>query len=195
MEPTTTNSLAIGETPTKRVRHELKPDSQGFDEVRITTVPRFKSSYLSGGQWRISGKVELMRKGRVVHEEYMGNVENCVKALSWFWMRAGDEGKAFYGGGENGTCDQEGCAEQATVFYRVKTKYCRTDPHNHPKKELDDELNIRQFCERHSKRGDSDFDDMDENYELIDGTIVKPREEDIKKSVLGGVVSLDSDSL
>jgi len=58
-------------------RRALRPDAQAFDEVRITTVPRYKMSGLSGDEWRISGKIQLLRKGRVVAEkrdERCGNV-------------------------------------------------------------------------------------------------------------------------
>ena len=52
-----------------QIRRALKPDAQAFDEVRITTVPRYKMSGLSGDEWRISGKIQLLRKGKVVAEK------------------------------------------------------------------------------------------------------------------------------
>ena len=167
-------------------RHAQKPDAQAFDEIRITTVPRYKTSGLSGDEWRISGKIQLMRKGKVVHEDGMRDVENCAYALGLVLMRAKDEGKAYYGGGENGTCDQEGCPDSATVFYRMKRKYC--NEYGHEPKVLNDEVVVRQFCERHSKRGDCGMEDSDANYELMDGKISEPKPEDVKESIFGGVI-------
>ena len=174
----------------KKTRHAKKPDSQPFDEVRITTVPRYKTSDLSGDEWRISSKIELMRKGKVVHEQSMGRMESAVNSLGYIWGQAMDEMKGYYNGGEDGKCDQEGCSEIATVFYRVKKEFCRDNPYKHPAEELNDVIVIRQFCKRHSTRGDCAFDDADNNYELIDGSIVKPRDEDNSPSVFGGVVKL-----
>ena len=171
---------------TQRERNTQKPDAQAFDEIRITTVPRYKTSGLSGDEWRISGKIQLMRKGKVVHEDRMANVENCAYALGLVLMRAKDEGKAFFGGGENGTCDQEGCSEQASVFYRMKKKYC--NGFGHEPIELNDEVVVRQFCERHSKRGDCGLEDADQNYELLEGKVAEPKQEDIKESAFGGII-------
>lgn len=173
----------------KRVRHALKPDAQGFDEVRLITRPRYKSSGLSGSEWRISVHAEFYRKGKLIHEEFCGhNMEGAVHAVGWKYGVAGDEGKMFFGGGEGGKCDQEGCAEGATVFYRMKSEKC--NHYSHEKILLDKEFVIRQFCERHSVRGDCGFEDADDNYELIDGSIVKPRAEDVKESLFGGIVTL-----
>lgn len=191
MEPTTTNSLEpiAQRVETKRVRYARKPDAQGFDEIRLVTVPRFKSSYLSGDEWRIHVSLQFCRKGRIVHEEFGGHkMDTAVQMLGQKYLRAGDDGKMFFGGGENGTCDQEGCAEQAKVFYRKKLEYCN-EPYKHEPIPLDEETVIRGFCERHSKRGDSSFDDMDSNYELVDGSVVPPRKEDVSESILGGVIN------
>lgn len=169
-----------------KTQHALKPDAQGFDEIRILTVPRYKTSGLSGDEWRISGKIQLMRKGKVVHEEGMANVENCAYALGLVLMRAKDDGKAFYGGGEDGTCDQEGCAEPATVFLRMKKNYCN-EAWTHEPIELTDTV-IRQFCMRHSKRGDCGMEDSDGNYEVLEGFPTETREEDKSPSAFGGII-------
>lgn len=152
----------------KNYQNALKPDAQGFDEVRIITVPRYKNSGLSGSEWRISAKIQLVRKGKVIKEISMGNVEHAVNGLGFILMQANDEGLAYFGGGEDGKCDQEGCSSKATIFYRVKKEYCKDHPHDHPAKALKDEIRIRQFCEEHKTRGDCAFDDADANYEFID---------------------------
>lgn len=103
---------------------DLRPDAQAFDEVRITTVPRYKTSGLSGNEWRISAKVELMRNGRVIVEEGCRDVETACKLLAWYHANAHDDGKGYFAG-EGDFCDQEGCAEIATVTLRKKQDYCR----------------------------------------------------------------------
>lgn len=163
----------------------LRPDAQAFDEVRIVTVPRYKTSGLSGDEWRISAKIMLMRKGQVVHESSVRNAETAVMLLGAAWLSAIDDGKAFFAG-IGDFCDQEGCAEKATVTYRVKKEFSSDYPHefSRPVSGV-----YRRFCARHAKRGNCGFDDTDSNYELIEGE-PKPMAEDESPAGFGGVVDL-----
>lgn len=144
-----------------KVWRDLKPDAQAFDEIRITTVPRFKESEMSGDEWRISAKVEFMRNGNVMFERSYRNIETACNHMGAAHGEACDDGKAMFGG-EGDICDQEGCANLATVTYRKKFGYCReghkSDLHN---------VTIRKFCERHKHRGDCGLDDADTNYEQL----------------------------
>ncbi len=65
---------------------KLHPDDQGVDRIEIDVVPRFKTSGLSGDEWRVSGRILMFRKGELVGERSMSNVESCVNALPWLWM-------------------------------------------------------------------------------------------------------------
>src|SRR6266481_8559610 len=95
-------------------RNDLRPKAQGFDEVRIFTVPRYKQSGLSGDEWRISDSIELWRKGKLIHERGVRNVEIGFAFASAVLYEAQDDGKAHFGG-DGIHCDQEGCADAATV--------------------------------------------------------------------------------
>ena len=141
-----------------------RPDAQAFDEIRITTIPRFKESEMSGSEWRISARVEFFRNGELKHvSEGWRDVETASKFLAYLHATACDEGKAYFAG-EDDFCDQEGCAEKATVSYRCKKRYCNEGHASEPHR-FDE---IRCFCDRHSRRGDSSLDDCDDNYEKID---------------------------
>jgi hypothetical protein len=142
-------------------RRALRPDAQPFDEIRLKVVPRYKTSGLSGDEWRISVVMQLFRKGILKHEESIAHdMENAMAFLSWKATIAGENGAQFFGGEEN-WCDQEGCAEQATVTYRMGSEFCR---HGHETK--CDGIVIRKFCERHKTRGDCGLEDADRNYEV-----------------------------
>lgn len=168
-----------------RQTRDLKPDAQAFDEVRVTTMPRYKTSELSGDEWRISAKIEFMRKGRVVATETCRDVETACRLMAWFHSKACGEGKGFFAG-EGDLCDQEGCAETATVTYRKKQDYCR-EGHAH---EIKYGEKTRRFCARHSTRGDCGLDDADANYELIDGSREEPHKTDESPSAFGGVINV-----
>lgn len=172
----------------KNVLHRaMKPDAQAFDEVRIVTVPRYKMSGLSGDEWRISAKIQLLRKGNVVHEQGCGNIEVACALLPGIYYHAIDDGKAYFGG-EGDICDQEGCKEPAVVTYRVKKSFSRDNPHKWNEELTGPLVAYRCFCQKHSKRGDCGFDDSDSNYELVEGKTTNPNPEDESPSVFGGVI-------
>lgn len=151
-----------GDHPLGKRQFALRPDAQAFDEVRITTIPRFKTSGLSGDEWRISAKIEFLRKGVVVHEDHYNSLEYAISFLPFVHARAVDDGHAYFGGGIEDKCDQEGCSEIASVLYRRKMRYCdEGHPHEDPTPQH------RQFCAKHKNRGDSALDDCMQNYEEV----------------------------
>lgn len=147
----------------KSFRRALKPDAQAFDEIRISTVPRFKESDLSGSEWRISAETQFMRNGEVVHETYARDVETAVRLLDYHFLEACDHGKGFFAG-EGDICDQEGCSKAATVTLEQISEGCgkcgttKAPEYSRP---------YRKFCDSHKQRGDSSLDDMDANYRPI----------------------------
>lgn len=144
----------------------LRPDAQAFDEVRIVTVPRYKQSGLSGDEWRISAEIQLWRKGKLVHTDGYRDVKTACGFAYSVYVRAIDDGKAYFGG-DGLTCDQEGCAEQATVRYRVVKNMCAGPGMCGQEKQNYGQINYRHFCERHKTRGDCGLDDADRNYEQV----------------------------
>lgn len=138
--------------------YDLRPKAQGFDEVRIFTVPRYKQSGLSGDEWRISATIQLWRKGKMIVERHCGTVEAATAILPGFFIESLDNAHGFFGG-DGIHCDQEGCAERATVKYRKKLDYCREGHKAEPLWPT-----YRHFCDRHKKRGDCGLDDADSNY-------------------------------
>lgn len=144
----------------EKINYALRPDAQAFDEIRIVTVPRYKESGLSGDEWRISAEIQFWRKGKHITSDHYRDIETACGFLYASLHQAISNGKAFFAG-EDGTCDQEGCAEPATVTYRLKKQYCRdghgTEPHR---------PTYRKFCARHKTRGNSALDDCDSNYEF-----------------------------
>jgi hypothetical protein len=145
-----------------KVWRDTKPNAQAFDEVRIVTVPRWKESEMSGDEWRISAKVELLRNGLVVAQSMYRDVETACAMLPALHAEAIGDGMGCFAG-EGDFCDQEGCAEIATVTFAKHANYCsaghKTEPHH---------LTIRRFCERHKHRGDCGLDDADANYRRIE---------------------------
>ncbi len=151
-------------------RRALRPDAQPFDEIRIVMVPRYKTSGISGDEWRISAAIRFIRKGEVVHEEYYGNkIESAASALPYLLNKAIEDGHARFVT-EGDFCDQEGCQALAAVTYKVKKEVCDECGE---KKDWSNGLSgqdiwIRRFCKKHATRGDCGIDDTDSNYEVIE---------------------------
>lgn len=145
---------------TPKPNYALRPDAQGFDEVRIVTVPRYKESYLSGDEWRISAEIQFYRKGKLITTATARNIETACGRLYAEHGNALDSGGWYAGDGVH--CDQEGCNEPATVIYEKLFDYGRDDT----KTELHRHPSLRCFCDRHKTRGDCGLDDADSNYKL-----------------------------
>jgi hypothetical protein len=143
-----------------RPNYALRPNAQAFDEVEIVTVPRYKQSGLSGDEWRISALVQFRRKGKVIFEKGYRDVMTACGCAYADYVHGIDDGMAFFGGNEDGKCDQEGCSEPATVRYRLKTLYSSEGYKCEPGRPT-----FRTFCDLHKKRGDCGLEDADDNYE------------------------------
>lgn len=143
----------------KRVLCALRPDAQAFDEIRIVTVPRYKTSGMSGDEWRIHAEAQFYRKGKLIFSEGCCDVETACRFLSYWHAKGCDDGKAYFAG-DGVTCDQEGCSEPATVRYGRRHAYC-LEGH---KSTVFESSQYRCFCDAHKRRGDCGLDDADSNY-------------------------------
>jgi len=142
----------------KKESRAIRPDAQAFDEIRIQTVPRYKTSELSGDEWRISASVKFLRKGQVRYETGFYNIETACGFLYAQFHKAAEAGHAYFAG-EGEFCDQEGCQKASTVKKFLKKKYCNQGHSSDP---LGKEF--RLFCDEHKTRGDCGLDDSDDNY-------------------------------
>lgn len=155
---TASPAMLKGPFPPEKDWYAIRPNAQAFDEIRIKTVPRYKESYLSGDEWRIHAEITFYRNGVEVHSVGYRNIETACGRLYAAHGDAIDDGKAFFGG--NGDhCDQEGCAERATVKLRKIADYGRDGHKSEPHRPT-----FRCFCPRHTQRGDCGLDDANSNY-------------------------------
>ena len=168
-----------------RLRHD---DDEWFDGIQIEVIPRFKTSDLSGDEWRVSARLRLLRKGAVLYERCFGTVRAAVAFLPGELIavpEAGVDQLPF-----EDRCDQAGCKELATVTYRVKARYCQPLGERHPF--APDQDYRRRFCARHAIRGDAALEDADDNYELIEGDLsgAGAEPQDDSPAVFGGVIEV-----
>lgn len=144
--------------------HKRHSDFTAIDEIRIKVVPRYKTSGLSGDEWRVGTEIEFCFKGEVIGKEYRTRLDYAVNGL-WSMMEqfTSPISKRVIEL-EKTKCDQPSCPNDAITKYQLKTLYSDRGeklaaPANH----------YRKFCAQHLRRGDCGLEDADANYEVIDG--------------------------
>ena len=158
--------------PSKPMHHRPLNRSESIDAVQVETVPRYKTSGMSGDEWSFGAVARLSFKGEVVLERSYRDVETAATALPWIlmtWCEEGssDEGVRRISGLRARCCDNYGCSEPWVAKYRIK-RLTSASGEWLDEKEQDYYDYYRQFCQRHLRRGDCSREDCDDNYEVID---------------------------
>jgi hypothetical protein len=170
------------------------PGWEPYDMITIETVPRFKTSGLSGDQWRTSAKVTLWFKSEAICERFFGDVKAALAFLPGWRIECCEPIETKVIEIEKGACDQPGCSELAVSRYRIRKEYSEQGLALEP-----DSLSgksYRQFCKRHLRRGDCSREDSDDNYEVLSGPGPDEADgwrEDVSESVFGGVVEVSDE--
>jgi hypothetical protein len=168
---------------------------EGFDEVRIRTIPRFKSSGLTGSMWRTSVEVQLLRKGRVLQTAHFANLRTAAAYLSHLIGSTIEHPDFDWPKDDHEFCQQPGCSEKKEVEFALSSSFCEYCSECTVRNLKDEGMDYRRgFCKKHAYRGDQHADDSDRNYTVISGEPPKPgdvTEEDLSESVFGGAVEAD----
>src|SRR5207247_526556 len=101
---------------TDKPHFKLHPDDEGVDRIEIQVIPRFKTSGLSGDEWRVSARIVAFRKGEMVGEKSVTSMAAAVQMLPYLWLTLSDWcAGPLYSGERGGKCQQPGCPEPAEV--------------------------------------------------------------------------------
>jgi len=152
-----------------QMHHILHPDDERFDRIDIQLNERWKESELSGDEYRFSWSAHFIRKGEVILVLSASTLDWLLKGLQWRALTSGEDGR-FDSAAWDRTrdkCDQPGCAEIPTIFYKRLKRFTKQGDELAPSSYLDGH-EYRQFCDEHKTRGDCSRDDADHNYEAID---------------------------
>jgi hypothetical protein len=147
-------------------------DDEIFDDIRIRVVPRYKTSGLSGDQWRVSAVTELFRKGTLIYSRAYHTIDDATKHLPWLLRTVLEQGNDEIPNWvpqikkDERLCHQPSCARPATVVYRLKTEFS-DDGQFGPVVPQYHEIR-RAFCDEHKQRGDCGREDNDDNYEPVE---------------------------
>lgn len=146
-------------------------DDEWFDEVRIVTVPRYKTSGMSGDEWRFSACVQLWRKGHLLFERSFSKLHYAMDFLPAIQHEYSDTGMGDQDAEGNKVdfdryCFNPGCRADGVVEYELIDEYI--SPYGIKREKQSWRSSVRRrFCEEHAKRGDCALEDADRNYRLI----------------------------
>lgn len=152
----------FSEKPTYK-RHN---DDEWYDEVKIDVVPRYKTSGMSGDEWRVSARIRIYRKGVLLKERYLSKMDYAVDFLKATIHEMSDEGFDGDHAQFERLCFQPSCKEPGVVEYRLIDEFYPSYGDKMPKREWRSDVR-RRFCEKHALRGDCGLEDADRNYVLV----------------------------
>jgi hypothetical protein len=171
--------------------HKRLPDFESFDKITLEVVPRYKTSGLSGDEWRQHVEVKFHFKGEIVHSTGWSNMRAALMLLGGEWVRAQEPIPERVIEIEEQTCDQPSC-ERPPIGRLLIGK--ETSEHGDwLLKDQDSMRHYRKFCANHIRRGDCSREDADANYTPLDGkTADASTNVEESPSVLGGVIDLEA---
>ncbi len=159
---------ALKKVAMEREWHRRHPDFESFDHIELKVVPRYKTSGLSGDEWRTSVNVKFYFKGEMVHEQHFRDMRTALMLMPRAWIVTQEPIPERIIKLEEVKCDQPGCPNDAISKYLVKRltssrgEYLHEDESKHTRY-------IRRFCETHLCRGDCGREDSNDNYEVLEG--------------------------
>ena len=152
----------------KKLSHKRLTDFEMVDEIRISIVPRYKTSGMSGDEWRQHTRIEFMFKGEVIHEAGLNRMEGAIMALGREYLACSDNGMTdAMMKLDDKKCDQPSCQNDAVARFAIK-RHTATDGSWLAEDEMSHHRWYRKFCKVHLRRGDCSREDCDDNYEPLD---------------------------
>ena len=148
--------------------HRRHPDFEVFDRVELVVVPRYKTSGLSGDEWRTSINAKFYFKGEVMHEQHFRDMKTAVALLPHALMTMEQMPERWHEL-EKAKCNQVGCPEDFVSKVRLKRLTSKQGEYLHPDEGSFTKAHVRQFCRKHVCRGNAGREDSDSNYEVLEG--------------------------
>jgi hypothetical protein len=148
-------------------RHD---DDDYVDEIRVVIRERYKTSGLSGDEWRFHRVVQLYRKGALLGERPFNGSMQTVAGFVGLAYAEICEGGEFTRPADEHLCFQPGCRNEAVSEYELIEEFGPQGQRLHPDESMTARWSVRRkFCARHLRRGDCGREDSDRNYRVVSG--------------------------
>lgn len=164
---TTNNERTIMEA--ERLWHKRLSDFEVYDRIEFKVIPRYKTSGLSGDEWRQHVEVTFFFKGKEVKSFGCRDMQIALalaggRVITWSDEGIADEILAME---KAGLCDQPSCEKPSVGRLRIKEEF--GDRGEKLEQKEGPSGYYRQFCKTHIRRGDCSREDSDDNYIPLDG--------------------------
>jgi hypothetical protein len=144
------------------------PDDDYIDEIRVVIRERYKTSGLSGDEWRFHRVIQFFRKGTLLWERpFNGHTREVASFVPWMLVEAGESG-ALQTANMDDLCFQPGCSDPFVSEYEIIEEFGPQGQRLHPDERVSFSKR-RRFCAKHLRRGDCSREDCDTNYRVISG--------------------------
>lgn len=143
--------------------HKRHHDFECFDKITMEVVPRYKTSGLSGDEWRQHVEVTFWFKGHAILSWGCSDMNAAAMLLGSKLLDAGSPISDKVLQLEDDLCDQPSCTEPPTHRYILKQLFSRSGERLDPTDGYS-RHHYRKFCQKHGTRGDCGREDSDDNY-------------------------------
>ena len=162
--------------------------------MTIDLVERYKTSGLSGDEWRFNFWVRCWFKGEVVSQFTPLKMQHAIMLLgSWFLEETCPLPERVVQL-DNMLCDQPGCMNVPIGRFVLKRLTSQGGDYLDPAEQFS--AYFRKFCAKHVQRGTCSREDSDSNYIPIDNaTADDSTNAEESPSAFGGVIEIDEETL
>ena len=173
--------------------HKRLNDWENYDRIEFKVVPRYKTSDLSGDEWRQHVEVTCYFKGEPVLSFGVRDMAIALALTPGKLITESNNGiqDAVIKREHDGACDQPSCEKQSVGRFLIKEEFSERG-HKLDKADSHGLRYYRQFCKTHLRRGDCGREDSDDNYEPMDAVTADDSTNlEESPSAFGGVIKLD----
>ena len=156
-------------TDDRPLYHRRLHDWEFVDEINVRIVPRYKTSGMSGDEWRQHVQVDFKLKGEVVGGAGFRDIDAMLIGIGGAYHALGDSGipdEALKV--DDASCDQPSCRNAAVGRFEIKRLTSERGEYLDPEEQKYARY-FRKFCRVHLRRGDCSREDCDDNYIPLDG--------------------------
>lgn len=143
-------------------------DWEMFDEITFKVIPRYKTSGLSGDEWRQHVEVTFWFKGVEIMSRGFRDMAAAMAIAPGMLAQAGAPIDEKIIELETTKCFQSSCRNDATTTVLLKRETSERGSYLAPE-ETQYADSFRRFCSVHSRRGDCSREDADDNHIVIEG--------------------------
>ena len=173
-----TRESKLHKIPDESTINEVKEDDNNIADDEVTSYKLSNRNEFLSLLFNTEAECVIQHKGiNVIHkttDNKLGFMYLIAYIVKWSngYIEPNDASEFVYVDSKK-HCFHIGCDRVPTHTYRMKKQYSESGEEIVEGEYEKNNINYRQFCDKHSKRGDQGMDDSDSNYEEINTKIIE----------------------